>query len=140
MRMNKRSVPPFFSTRPSDRNQIWHTYSGRHGTHSELKKNYPPHPRGVPWGGVGGFLGGQKIKSSGNVMNCPKINKKLLFKKKKTRWGVGWGGSFRGQKIKSPGNVMNCPENPQKIQNPVGGVGWGGSFRGQHFMNCRENR
>ena len=34
--------PPLFSTRPSDRNQIWHTYSGRYGTHSELRKIYPP--------------------------------------------------------------------------------------------------
>ena len=39
-------TPPFFSTRPSDRNQIWHTYSGRHGTHSQLKKFDPAHPRG----------------------------------------------------------------------------------------------
>ena len=63
------SVPPtpFFSTRPVDRNQIWHTYSGRYGTHSQLKKIEPPHPRRVPWE----FLGGQKIKSPGNVMNCP---------------------------------------------------------------------
>ena len=38
--------PPFFSTRPSDRNQIWPTCSGRYGTHSELKKNGPAHPRG----------------------------------------------------------------------------------------------
>ncbi len=37
---------PLFSTRPSDRNQIWHTYSGRYGTHSQLKKFDPPHPRG----------------------------------------------------------------------------------------------
>ena len=38
--------PPLLSTRPSDRNQIWHTYSGRYGTHSQLKKIDPPHPRG----------------------------------------------------------------------------------------------
>ena len=40
------SVPPplFFSTRPSDRNQIWHTCSGRYGTHSELKKLTQPTP------------------------------------------------------------------------------------------------
>ena len=37
---------PFFSTRPSDRNQIWHTYSGRYGTHSQLNKFDPAHPRG----------------------------------------------------------------------------------------------
>ena len=39
-------TPPFFSTRPSDRNQIWHTCSGRYGTHSELKKIDPAHPKG----------------------------------------------------------------------------------------------
>ena len=40
------SVPPFFPTRPSDRNQIWHTYSGRCGTHSQLIFFDPAHPRG----------------------------------------------------------------------------------------------
>ena len=39
-------TPPPFSTRPSDLNQIWHTYSGRYGTHSQLKKIHPLHPRG----------------------------------------------------------------------------------------------
>ena len=38
--------PIFFSTRPSDRNQIWHTYSGRYGTHSQLFFYDPAHPRG----------------------------------------------------------------------------------------------
>ena len=38
--------PPLFPTRPSDRNQIWHTYSGRYGTHSQLNKFDPAHPRG----------------------------------------------------------------------------------------------
>ena len=38
--------PPPLSTRPLDRNQIWHTYSGRYGTHSQLHKFDPPHPRG----------------------------------------------------------------------------------------------
>ena len=35
------SVPPFLSTRPSDRNQILHTYSDRYGTHSHLNKLAP---------------------------------------------------------------------------------------------------
>ena len=34
-------VPPFLSTRPSDRNQILHTYSDRYGTHSHLNKLAP---------------------------------------------------------------------------------------------------
>ena len=68
------SVPLlFFPTRQSDRNQIWHTYSGRYGTHSQLKKMDPPHPRGVPWG----FYG---------------------VKLKKKPSGGGGGGSFRGSK------------------------------------------
>ena len=37
---------PPLSTRPSDRNQIWHTYSGRYGTHSQLKKLTHPTPGG----------------------------------------------------------------------------------------------
>ena len=73
---------------------------------------------GVGWGGN---FRGQKIKSPGNVMNCPE--KKLNFFK--TPVGVGWGGHFSGQKIKSPGNVMNCPENPQQFKPRWGGgVGW----------------
>ena len=80
--------------------------------------------------GSGGSFRGPKIKSPGNVMNCPEK------KKCKTRWG--WGGVevLGGQKIESPGSVMNCPE--KKKLNPGGG--WGGGFRGQHFMNCLENQ
>ena len=67
-------VIPALHSRLSDRNQIWHTYSGGYGTDSNLNKFDPPAPRGVPGGarGVpGGILGGQKFKSPGNVMNCP---------------------------------------------------------------------
>ena len=35
------SVPLFLATRPSDRNQILHTYSDRYGTHSHLNKLAP---------------------------------------------------------------------------------------------------
>ena len=66
--------------------------------------------------GWGGSFRGLKIKSPGNVMNCPENPNKL-----KTRGG--WGGVevLGGQKI-SPGSVMNCPE--KKMLNPGGG--WGG--------------
>ena len=94
--------PHFFSTRLSDRNQIWHTYAGRYGTHSQLKKIDPPNPRGV--------FRGSKNKSLGNVMNCQKIK----LKKKKPGGVVVLGG----QKIKSPGNVMNCRENQNCFFNP----------------------
>ena len=60
-------VIPALHSRLSDRNQIWHTYSDGYGTDSNLNKFDPPDPRGVP----GGFFGGQKFKSPGNVMNCP---------------------------------------------------------------------
>ena len=65
-----------------------------------LKKN----PVGVGWGGN---FSGQKIKSPGNVMNCPENPQKF-----KTRWGgVGWGGSFRGSKNKKS---WKCHELPRK--------------------------
>ena len=35
------TLSPFLSTRPSDRNQILHTYSDRYGTHSHLNKLAP---------------------------------------------------------------------------------------------------
>ena len=38
--------PLFLSTRPSDRNQILHTYSDRHGTHSHLNKLAPTYGPG----------------------------------------------------------------------------------------------
>ena len=41
-------TPPPFSTRPSDRNQIWHAYVDRSGNYWNLNKFYPPDPRGVP--------------------------------------------------------------------------------------------
>ena len=47
--------------------QIWHAYADGPGDGSYLKKLTSP-PKG---GGVEvGILGGQKIKSPGNVMNC----------------------------------------------------------------------
>ena len=84
-----------------------------------------PTPEGSH-GGVGGFLGGKKIKSPENVMNCPENHAQKINKKNKT--GGGWGvvEVLGGQKIKSPGSVMNCPENQKKKSlTPVGGrVGW----------------
>ena len=51
-------VIPALHSRPSDRKQIWYTYSDRCGTDSNLKNVDPPDPRVVP----GGILGGQKFK------------------------------------------------------------------------------
>ena len=48
-----------------DQDQIRHAYADGPGDGYYLKK-LTPHPRGVEVG----ILGGQKIKSPGNVMNC----------------------------------------------------------------------
>ena len=51
------------------------------------KKNYPPPPKGV----AVGILGGQQIKSPGNVMNCPENQYNLFLP-----IPPGGGGSSRG--------------------------------------------
>ena len=59
-------VIPALHSRPSDRNQIWHTYySDRYGTDSNLKQFDPPNPSG----GARGDFRAQTFKSPGNVMN-----------------------------------------------------------------------
>ena len=57
------SVPPFFLTRPSNRNQIWHTFSDRYGTHSQLKKTLGGREgsRGGMDRGEGGIAGRESI-------------------------------------------------------------------------------
>ena len=56
-----------------------------------------------------GILGGQKIKSPGNVMNCPE--NQLFFFTHPTPGGFGGGGWVGDQNFKSPVNFMNCREN-----------------------------
>ena len=79
-----------------------------------------------------GILGGQKIKSPGNVMNCPEKQYNLFF----THPTRGVPGGVGGQHFKSPVNFMNCRENHQ--------MGRSGNFRGLknqspgNVMNCRE--
>ena len=60
-------VIPALYSRPSERNHIWHTYSVIYGSDSNHNIFDPHDPRGVP----GGILGGPKVKSPGNVMDCP---------------------------------------------------------------------
>ena len=43
----KLQCPFVFSTRPSDRLQIWHAYADSSGNHSNLNKVDPPHLRGL---------------------------------------------------------------------------------------------
>ena len=59
-----------------------------------------------------GILGGQKIKSPGNVMNYPE-NQYNLFLPIPPGGGSsrGGGGVRGGQNLKSPVNFMNCREN-----------------------------
>ena len=52
-----------------------------------------------------GILGGQKIKSPGNVMNCPENQYNLFLPI--PPWGVP-GGGVGGPNCKSPVNLMNC--------------------------------
>ena len=65
----------------------------------------PPPPKGV----AVGILGGQKIKSPGNVMNCPE-NQYNLFLPIPPGGGSSRGGGWGGQNFKSPVNFMNCRE------------------------------
>ena len=59
------------------------------------KKITPPPPKGV----AVGILGGQKIKSPGNVMNCPE-NQYNLFLPIPPGGGVPGGGVGGGQNFK----------------------------------------
>ena len=56
---------------------------------------------------MGGFRG-FKIKSPGNVMNCPETNTHFFFIHP-TPGGVPRG--IGGGDFKSPGNFMNCRDN-----------------------------
>ena len=97
-------------SRPSERNQIWHTYSDRYGTDSNLKKVDPPDPRGVP----GGILAGQQLKSPGNVMNCPE-NQYFFFKQKPHPTPGGPSGNFRGSTIQKSGKYHGLPRKKLTI-------------------------
>ena len=71
------SVPlPPFSTRSSDRNQIWHTYSGRYGTHSDIKKILPTPPQRGPMGVLGGVFRGSKNQKTGKCHELPRKSTK----------------------------------------------------------------
>ena len=114
--------------------QIWHSCGWTWGWFLPKKIDLPTQGGGVEVG----ILGGQKIKSPGNVMNCPDNQYNLVFLTHPTPGGSGGGlgstfqksgkfhelsrksitpppkgvavGILGGQKIKSPGNVMNCRE------------------------------
>ena len=96
-------VIPALHSRPSERNQIWHTYSDRYGTDSNLNKFYPPEPSWVS----GGDFRGSTIQKSGK---CHELTRKSIILKKNLTPG-GPSGVLGGHKLKSPGNVMDCPAN-----------------------------
>ena len=58
-----------------------------------------------------GILGGQKIKTPGNVMNCPENLSNLFFIFYPSHPGGFRGGGVRGQNLKSLVNFMNRREN-----------------------------
>ena len=62
-----------------------------------IKKSYPPPPKGV----AVGILGGQKIKSPGNVMNCPENQYNLFLPI--PPWGGGFQGGGWGSKFQKSG-------------------------------------
>ena len=67
-------VMPALHSRPSDLNQIWHTYSNRYGTDSNLTKFEPPDPRGC----ARGDFRRSKIQKSGKCHELPR--KKIKIK------------------------------------------------------------
>ena len=89
---------PFFLTRPSDHSQIWHTYSDRYGTDSNLNKFDPPHPRGVP----GGILESPNSKVQELSWTVQKINKKVTP-------APPWGWGFKGSKFQKSGKFHELP-------------------------------
>ena len=97
------SVHAFFSTRPSNCNQIWHACADRSENHSSPNKFDPPHPRVSQ-----GCFRGSTIQKSRKCHDVPRKSIKNYLPPR----GRGWVGvSFRGQHFKSWGNIMNCREN-----------------------------
>ena len=83
--------PPFFSTRPSDCNQIWHAYNMwiDPGIIRAKNKFEPPHPRRSQ--------GVSQIQKSGK---CHELSRKSIKKVNPHPTGGGRGfGSFRDQKF-----------------------------------------
>ena len=84
-------IPPIFSTRPSDRNQIRHTYSDRYG-----EKIDPPQ------------RGFRSQKFNQKSRKCHEMSRKSINNLSPLTLGLG---VLRVTISKSPGNVMNCREN-----------------------------
>ena len=84
----------------TDHDQIWHAYADRSGDGSYLKK-WTPYPRGVEVG----ILGGQQIKSPGNVMNVQKIT---IKNGPTPPWGSGGGGGW-GTTFQKSGKFHELP-------------------------------
>ena len=97
-----------------------------------LPKKWTSPPKG---GGVEvGILGGQKIKSTGNVMNCPDNQYNLFLLTHPTPGGSG-GGGVGSQNLKSPVNFMKCRE---KNSPPTTKGGRSGNFSGSEKSKVRE--
>ena len=114
------------------------------GDGSYLKKLTSP-PKG---GGVEvGILGGQKIKSPGNVMNCPE-NQSICFYPSHPGGGSGGGGGGWGLKFQKSGKFHELSRKSikKKITPPppkgvaVGILGGQKIKSPGNVMNCPENQ
>ena len=114
------------------------------GDGSYLKKLTSP-PKG---GGVEvGILGGQKIKSPGNVMNCPE-NQSICFYPSHPGGGSRGGGGGWGLKFQKSGKFHELSRKSIKkiFTPPPTKGGRSGNFRGSkikspgNVMNCPENQ
>ena len=112
----------------TDHDQIWHAYADRSGNGSYLNKLTPPPPKGVEVG----ILGGNKIKSPGNVKNCPENQQQKLDPPHPGFRGVG------GSTFQKPGKFINCRENRYKKISPVEILGDPKIKSPGNAMNCRE--
>ena len=103
-----------------------------------IKKNLPPPP---PKGVAVGILGGQKIKSPGNVMNCPENQYNLFLPI--PPWGVPGGGGL-GSKFQKSGKFHELLIKSITIFLPPPhqrGLQWELNFRGsknQKSGKCHE--
>ena len=94
---------------------------------------------------MGGFRG-SKIKSPGNVMNCPETNKKIVDPPHSggVPRGIGGGATFQksGKCHELPRKSINCclPPPPTPTQQVGGGLGVkiGGSDGREGLMGGRE--
>ena len=100
-----------------------------------IQKIYPPPPKGV----AVGILGGQKIKSPGNVMNCPENQYNLFLPIPPGGGGSSRGGGVGGSKFQKSGQFHELSRKSikRKFTPPPKGVAVG-ILGGQKSRKCHE--